>query len=102
MFAYRTFNFYPSSALTYGLLILLPALAVLFFGQRFVTKPEKHRQSAVFVIIMSAVSMVGVLSSGAILYVGLLFSGPYLSFAGGVVGMLWKRPAGSPGQSENS
>ncbi len=92
VYLYRT----PTPAPTYGLLILLPALAVLFFGQKFETKPEKHRQSAFLVIAMSAVSMVGVLGSGAILFIGFLFSGPYLSFAGGVVGMLWHRPNVGP------
>ncbi len=76
----------PSSILT-----LLPALAVLYFGQRFLTRPETQTESALLVAIMSVISLVGVMGSGAFLYLGLFLSGPPISFVGGLTGALLKR-----------
>ncbi len=75
----------PASVLT-----LLPALAVLYFGQRFLRTLEAQTESALLVAIMSVISLVGVMGSGAFLYLGLFFSGPPISFVGGLTGALLK------------
>jgi len=77
-------------SIIFSLLIAVPGLVILFLSQRVFSSHKIRRISAIVVIGMSVVSLWGVLESGVFLIQGLLLPGPYLSFAGGVLGLLWR------------
>jgi len=76
-------------------LTLLPGLAVLYLGQRFLRKPKTELQSGLAVAAVSIISLVGIVGSGVSVYVGILFSGPPISFTGGITGAFLSRAGGS-------
>jgi hypothetical protein len=75
-------------------LTLLPGLGVLYLGQRFLKKPEKQLQTGLLVAAISVVGLFGVVGSAAFLYVGIFFSGPPISFTGGIIGAIMNRNRG--------
>src|SRR5207245_11452960 len=75
-------------------LTLLPGLAVLCLGQRFLRKPKTQLQSGLAVAAVSIISLVGIVGSGDSVYVGILFSGPPISFTGGITGPFLSRAGG--------
>jgi hypothetical protein len=76
-------------------LTMLPGLAVLYLGQRFLKKPEKRLQTGLAVVALSVVSLFVIVGSAASLYLGVFFSGPPISFTGGMVGAFLDRASGS-------
>ena len=72
-------------------LTLLPGLAVLYLGQRFLRGPETQLQTGLAVAALSVISLFGIVGSGIFLSVGVLFSGPPISFAGGITGAFLSR-----------
>jgi hypothetical protein len=76
-------------------LTMLPGLAVLYLGQRFLRKPEKRMQTGLAVVALSVVSLFVIVGSAASLYLGVFFSGPPISFTGGMVGAFLDRASGS-------
>jgi hypothetical protein len=72
-------------------LTLLPGLGVLYLGQRFLKRPEKQLQTGLLVAAISVVGLFGVVGSAAFLYVGIFFSGPPISFTGGIIGAFLNR-----------
>ena len=76
-------------------LTLLPSLAVLYLGQRFLRKPGSQLQTGLAVAALSIISLFGVVGSAVSIYVGILFSGPPISFSGGIIGAFLDRAAGS-------
>jgi hypothetical protein len=80
-------------------LTMLPGLAVLYLGQRFLRKPEKRLQTGLAVVALSVVSLFVIVGSAASLYLGVFFSGPPISFTGGIVGAFLDRASvSSPSQ----
>jgi hypothetical protein len=78
-------------------LTIVPGLAVLYLGQRFLRKPETQLQSGLAVAVISTISLVAIIASGVSIYIGILYSGPPISFAGGITGaFLGKAGAPSP------
>jgi hypothetical protein len=75
-------------------LTLLPGLGVLYLGQRLLKKPEKQLQTGLLVAAISVVGLFGVVGSAAFLYVGIFFSGPPISFTGGIIGAIMNRNRG--------
>jgi hypothetical protein len=76
-------------------LTLLPGLAVLYLGQRFLRKPESQLETGLAVAALSMISLFGIVGSAVSIYVGILFSGPPISFTGGIIGALLNRAASS-------
>jgi hypothetical protein len=76
-------------------LTMLTGLAVLYLGQRFLRKPEKRMQTGLAVVALSVVSLFVIVGSAASLYLGVFFSGPPISFTGGMVGAFLDRASGS-------
>jgi hypothetical protein len=72
-------------------LTLLPGLAVLYLGRRFIRKPESQLQTGLVVAALSIISLLGVVGSAVSLYVGIFFSGPPISFTGGIIGAFLSR-----------
>ncbi len=80
-------------------LTMLPGLAVLYLGQRFLRKPEKRLQTGLAVVALSVVSLFVIVGSAASLYLRVFFSGPPISFTGGIVGAFLDRASvSSPSQ----
>ncbi len=77
--------------LTTFALMLVPGLVVLYLGQRFGRDPEAETRSALVVAAVSLISLFAVANSAVILYAGLFFSGPTISFVGGITGALFNR-----------
>ena len=82
-------------------LTLLPGLAVLYLGQRFLRKPKTQLQSGLAVAAVSIISLIGIVGSGVSVYVGIFFSGPPISFAGGIIGALLSRSGDSSPPTRN-
>jgi hypothetical protein len=76
-------------------LTLLPGLAILYLGQRFLRKPESQLETGLAVAALSIVSLFGIVGSAVSIYVGIFFSGPPISFTGGIIGAFLNRAAGS-------
>jgi hypothetical protein len=76
-------------------LTLLPGLAVLYLGQRFLRKPETQLQSGVAIVIFSIIGLFAIVASGVSIYTGILFSGPPISFVGGIIGAFLSRAGAS-------
>jgi hypothetical protein len=76
-------------------LTLLPGLAVLFLGQRFLRNPRTQLQTGLAIAAISIVSLAAIVGSGVVLYIGVFFSGPPISFAGGIIGAFLNRVGGS-------
>jgi hypothetical protein len=72
-------------------LTMLPGLAVLYLGQRFAGDPKAETISALAVAAVSVISLFAVLNSVVYIYIGLIYSGPPISFAGGIAGALFNR-----------
>jgi len=72
-------------------LTLLPGLAVLYLGQRFLKKPEKQLQTGLAVAAISVISLFAIVGSAASIYLGVFFSGPPISFTGGIIGAFLNR-----------
>jgi hypothetical protein len=72
-------------------LTLLPGLGVLYLGQRFLKRPERHVQTCLAVLALSVISLFVIVGSAASLYLGVFFSGPPISFTGGVIGAFLNR-----------
>ncbi|TMI25525.1 hypothetical protein E6H30_05565 [Candidatus Bathyarchaeota archaeon] len=68
---------------------------MLYLGQRFLRKPKTQLQSGLAVAAVSIISLVGIVGSGVSVYVGILFSGPPISFTGGITGAFLSRAGGS-------
>ena len=83
--------------LTAFALTLVPGLAVIYVGQRFLAKTETHLQSGIAVSVISIVSLVAIVGSGVSVYIGILYSGPPISFAGGLTGAFIDRAEKSIG-----
>ncbi len=81
--------------LTAFALTLLPSLAMLYLGQRFLRKPESQLQTGLAVAALSMISLFGVVGSAVSIYVGIFFSGPPISFTGGIIRAFLNRGAGS-------
>jgi len=82
-------------------LTLLPGLAVLYLGQRLLRKPESQLQTGLAVAALSIISLFGIVGSAVSIYVGILFSGPPISFTGGIIGAFLNRAAGSSPSQPN-
>jgi hypothetical protein len=67
-------------------LTLVGGLAVLYLGQRFLKKPEMQLQTGLAVVAISVISLFAIAGSAASLYLGVFFSGPPISFTGGIIG----------------
>jgi hypothetical protein len=87
------------SQLEVFVLTLLPGLAVLYLGQRFLKKPEKQLQTCLAVVALSVISLFVIVGSAASLYLGVFFSGPPISFTGGIIGAFLNR-AGDPATTQ--
>jgi len=70
---------------------MLPGLAVLYLGQRFLKKPEKQLQTGLAVATVSVISLFVIVGSAASLYLGVFFLGPPISFTGGIIGAFLNR-----------
>jgi hypothetical protein len=85
--------------LTAFALTLLPGLAILYLGQRFLRNPKNQLQTGLAVAVLSIISLVGIVSSAVSIYVGIFFSGPPISFTGGIIGAFLSRASvSSPSQ----
>ena len=83
--------------LTSFTLTIVPGLAILYFGQLFLRQPETQLQSGLVVAGLSIISLVAIVGSAVEIYVGIFFSGPPISFVGGLTGaFLSKAGASSP------
>ncbi|SRR5713226_2592533 len=82
-------------------LTLVPGLAVIYLGQRFLRKPQNQLQSGLAVAVVSVISLVAVVGSGVSIYIGILFSGPPVSFAGGLTGAFLSRAGESSPSRQN-
>jgi hypothetical protein len=92
----RFFPIFSSiNLLTAFALTLLPGLAVLYLGQRFLNKPKNQLRNALAVAALSIVSLFGIVGSTVSIYVGILFSGPPISFTGGIIGAFLSRTGDS-------
>jgi hypothetical protein len=89
--AYYARFFSELNQITAFALTLLPGLAVIYLGQRFLRKPQTQLQSSLAVAVVSVISLVAVVGSGVTIYIGLFFSGPPISFAGGLTGAFLSR-----------
>ena len=74
------------SQLMVFVLTMLPGLAVLYLGQRFLRNPKAQLQTGLVVAGISVISLFAIVGSAASLYLGVFFSGPPISFTGGLVG----------------
>jgi hypothetical protein len=72
-------------------LLLVSGLIGLYLGQRFVRDPKAETRSALACAAISILGIYTLLASGAYIYIGLFFSGPPVSFVGGVAGALFNR-----------
>jgi hypothetical protein len=83
-------RFFPIFAsinlLTAFALTLLPVLAVLYLGLWFLNKPKNKLRIGLAVAALSIVSLFVIVGSGVSIYVGIFFSGPPISFTGGIIG----------------
>lgn len=85
--------------LTSFALTLLPGLAILYLGQRFLRKPQTQLQTGLVIAALSIISLYAIVGSGISVYVGIFFSGPPISFTGGIIGASLNRAgASSPAQ----
>jgi len=88
-------RFYPAfsglNQLTTFALMLVPGLVVLYLGQRFAGNPEAETRSALVAAAVSLIGLFAVINSAVSLYAGLFFSGPAISFVGGIAGALFNR-----------
>ncbi len=82
-------------------LTLLPGLAMLYLGQRFLRKPQNQLQTRLAVAVLSVISLFAIVGSGVSIYVGILFSGPPVSFTGGVIGAFLNRTGIQPAAQPN-
>lgn len=89
-YPYNIFYQNGGESVFYSPLTALPGLAVLYLSRRFLATSKELRVLALGVIVMSIVSLFGILGSGVFLIEGLLLPGPFLSFTGGVLGLLWR------------
>jgi hypothetical protein len=87
--------------LTAFALTLLPGLAVLYLGQWFLRKPEYQLQTGLAVAALSMMSLFGIVGSAVSIYVGILFSGPPISFTGGIIGAFLSRTGDSSPSQPN-
>jgi hypothetical protein len=87
----RVFIFSGTNVVTTFALTLLPGLAVLYLGQRFARNPEAGTIAALAAAGVSVVSLFAVLSSDVYLIFGFFFSGPPISFVGGIAGAFFNR-----------
>jgi hypothetical protein len=96
---YRFFPVFTDlNQLTAFALTLLPGLAVLYLGQLFLKKPNQL-QIGLAVAGLSIVSLFAIVGSAVSIFVGVIFSGPPISFTGGIIGAFLKRnPEQSPSQ----
>lgn len=78
---YAGFNLATSFFLT-----LLPALACVFLSHLYYTRPPTRLAAGLLITALSIVSLVGVVGSGVAVYEGVVFSGPPISFIGGIIG----------------
>jgi len=84
-------------------LTLLPSLAVLYLGQWFLREPKSQLQTGLAVAALSIISLFGIVGSAVSLYVGIFFSGPPISFTGGIIGAFLSRTGdSSPSQPSPS
>ena len=72
-------------------LTLLPGLGVLYLGQRFLKKPEKQMQTGLAIAAISVIGLFAIVGSAASIYLGVFFSGPPISFTGGIIGAFLNR-----------
>jgi hypothetical protein len=88
----RFFPIFSSiNLLTAFALTLVPGLATLYLGQRFLRKPQNQRQTGLVVAAVSVISLFAIVNSEVSIYVGVLFSGPPISFTGGIIGAFLNR-----------
>jgi hypothetical protein len=83
------------SELEVFVLTLVPGLAVLYLGQRFLKKPERQLQTGLAIVAISVISLFAIAGSAASLYLGVFFSGPPISFTGGIIGAFLNRTGDS-------
>jgi hypothetical protein len=72
-------------------LLLLSGLAVLYLGQRFANDPDNESRSALLIVLVSLIGVYALVNSNFFLYVSIFFSGPPISFVGGIAGALFNR-----------
>jgi hypothetical protein len=82
------FNTTPLPLLYSFTMTILPGLATLWLGQRFLRKPDGQTKTALAVVALSIVSVFAVVNWDVFLYTGVLFSGPPICFTGGLLGAL--------------
>jgi hypothetical protein len=87
--------------LTAFALTLLPGLSVLYLGQWFLRKPNSQLQTGLAVAALSIISLFGIVGSAVSIYVGILFSGPPISFTGGIIGAFLSRTGDSSPSQPN-
>ena len=76
---------------------LVPGLGVIYLGQRFIRKPESQLLTGLAVAVLSVVSLFAIIGSAVYIYIGVFFSGPPISFAGGITGAFLSRTRESVG-----
>jgi hypothetical protein len=93
--ASRFFPLYtPLGFGTSFILTLLPGVATLVVAHLYYSRPATRLVSGLIVAILSMVSLVGIIGSPTIIiYYGDIFSGPPISFAGGIIGAFLSRTA---------
>jgi hypothetical protein len=72
-------------------LSFLSGLAVLYLGQRFVHDHDNESRSALLIVPVALIGVYALLISNVFLYDSIFFSGPPISFAGGIAGALFNR-----------
>jgi hypothetical protein len=78
-------------------LALVPGLGVIYLGQRFIRKPDTQLITGLAVAVLSVISLFGIVGSAVYVYIGVFFSGPPISFAGGITGAFLSRTRESVG-----
>ncbi len=96
VFAYSAYFNEPAA-----LIFIVPSsLVTLYLSKSYLERPQTRRTVSLIVTVMSVISLTGVVWSGLFLVLGLFFSGPPISFVGGLVGLLTpaEEHAGSSGE----
>jgi hypothetical protein len=88
----RVFQIFSSLTQTTSfLLTILPGAAALFLAHLYYTRPPTRLVSGLLIAGLSLISLYGVVGSGIAIYLQVLYSGPPLSFTGGIIGAFLSR-----------
>ena len=98
---YRFFPIFSSlNQITSFALTLLPSLGILYLGQLFLRRPQNQLPLGLAIAVLSIISLIAIVASSVSIFVGIVFSGPPISFTGGIIGAFLNRAgASSPPQA---